>query len=44
MKKMGFGELVQLAKTQNGVAETNRLLKQQVKLLAEIKVLLQRST
>jgi len=39
---MGFGEIVQLAKTQNGVAETNRLLKQQVKLLAEIKMLLEK--
>lgn len=39
---MGFGELVQLAKTQNGVAETHRLLKQQVKLLAEIKGLLEK--
>jgi len=39
---MGFGEIVQLAQTKNGVAETNRLLTQQNKLLAEIKTLLEK--
>jgi len=35
---MGFAELITLIKNRNSLAETNKLLRQQNKLLAEIKM------
>lgn len=39
---MGFAEIIQLAKNRQSLAETNNLLRQQNKLLAEIRGLLEK--